>query len=103
MANDGRAGHDLVVEDAGGSEVAATEVLAPGGAGTLEVTLEPGEYAFSCSVGDHRGMGMELLVTVVRRRGARLRRGTGRRSRPRPAGRLARRGQPTSSRRRSRR
>jgi plastocyanin len=65
VANDGRASHDLVVEDAGGSEVAATEILTPGGSGTLEVTLEPGEYAFYCSVGNHRGMGMELVVTVV--------------------------------------
>ncbi len=65
VTNDGRAGHDLVVADAGGSDVAATEVLAPGASGTVEVALEPGEYSFYCSVGNHRGMGMELVVTVV--------------------------------------
>ncbi len=65
VTNEGRASHDLVIADAGGGDVAASEVLAPGASGTVEVTLEPGEYAFYCSVGSHRGMGMELVVTVV--------------------------------------
>ena len=65
VANDGDATHDLVIEDAGGNEVAASEVIAPGGSGTVEVDLEPGEYVFYCSVGNHRGMGMEVAVTVV--------------------------------------
>ena len=65
VANEGGATHDLVVEDADGNDVAATEAIPPGGSGTVEVTLEPGEYAFYCSVGNHRGMGMEVTVTVV--------------------------------------
>ncbi len=65
VTNEGRASHDLVIAEAGGDDVAASEVLAPGASGTVEVTLEPGEYAFYCSVGSHRGMGMELVVTVV--------------------------------------
>ncbi|MDT0276588.1 cupredoxin domain-containing protein [Blastococcus goldschmidtiae] len=63
VTNDGGASHDLVVER-DGEDVAATEVLSPGGSETLAVTLEPGEYVFYCSVGTHRSMGMEITVTV---------------------------------------
>jgi len=63
VTNDGDASHDLVVEQ-DGEDVAATEVLSPGGSETLAVTLEPGEYVFYCSVGSHRSMGMEITVTV---------------------------------------
>jgi uncharacterized cupredoxin-like copper-binding protein len=65
VTNDGSASHDLVIEDADGSEVAASEVMSPGQSGTLEVDLAAGEYVFYCSVGNHRGMGMEIAVTVV--------------------------------------
>jgi plastocyanin len=64
VTNDGGASHDLVVER-DGEDVAATEILSPGGSETLAVTLEPGEYVFYCSVGAHRGMGMEITVTVT--------------------------------------
>jgi uncharacterized cupredoxin-like copper-binding protein len=65
VANEGTASHDLVVEDASGMEVAASELIAPGQSGAVEVTLQPGEYVFYCSVGNHRDMGMEVSVTVV--------------------------------------
>jgi plastocyanin len=65
VANDGGASHDLVVEGPDGEDVAASDILAPGESGTVEVVLEPGEYVFYCSVGTHRAMGMELVVTVV--------------------------------------
>jgi plastocyanin len=65
VANDGRANHDLVVER-DGNDVAGTDgVITPGGTGTFTVTLEPGEYVFYCSVGNHRTMGMELTVQVT--------------------------------------
>ena len=63
--NEGGASHDLVVEGPDGADVAATEILAPGASGSVEVTLEPGEYVFYCSVGNHRSMGMEVEVTVT--------------------------------------
>ena len=65
VANEGDATHDLVIEDAGGNEVAASEVIAPGQSGTVEVSLQPGEYVFYCSIGNHREMGMEVAVTVT--------------------------------------
>ncbi|HEX2075799.1 MAG TPA: hypothetical protein VHF92_18640 [Geodermatophilus sp.] len=65
VVNRGLATHDLVIER-NGVDVAASPAIAPRGASTtLTVTLEPGEYVFYCSVGDHRGRwGMELAVTV---------------------------------------
>lgn len=64
VTNDGGASHDLVIER-DGEDIAATEILSPGGSATLAVTLEPGEYVFYCSVGTHRSMGMEITVTVT--------------------------------------
>jgi plastocyanin len=63
VANDGSATHDLVVER-DGDDVAGTDKIAPGDSATLSVTLEPGEYVFYCSIGNHRAMGMELTVQV---------------------------------------
>jgi uncharacterized cupredoxin-like copper-binding protein len=64
VVNEGSATHDFVVER-DGSEVAATETIAPGTSTTLTVDLEPGEYVVYCSVGNHRAMGMEVTVTVT--------------------------------------
>lgn len=64
VTNQGQASHDLVVESADGKDLAATEILPPGKSGTVEVDLPPGEYVVYCSVGNHRGIGMELEVTV---------------------------------------
>ena len=64
VVNDGGASHDLVVER-DGEDVAESEMIAPGESGTVEVTLEPGEYVFYCSVGNHRAMGMEITVEVT--------------------------------------
>lgn len=65
VTNDGDATHDLVIEDAGGAEVAASQAIPPGQSGTVEVSLQPGEYVFYCSIGNHREMGMEVAVTVT--------------------------------------
>jgi uncharacterized cupredoxin-like copper-binding protein len=65
VTNKGASPHNFVVEDAAGMEVAASEVIAPGQSGTVEVTLQPGKYVFYCAVDGHRYMGMETQVTVV--------------------------------------
>jgi len=64
VVNDGSATHDFVVERDGG-DVAATDTIAPGASTSLTVDLEPGEYVFYCSVGNHREMGMEVTVMVT--------------------------------------
>ncbi len=64
FVNDGGASHDVRVEQ-DGEDIAQSEVIPPGETTTFTVALEPGEYVFYCSVGNHRGMGMELPVTVV--------------------------------------
>ncbi|MGY1723549.1 cupredoxin domain-containing protein [Blastococcus sp. SYSU DS0533] len=64
VSNEGDASHDFVVER-DGEDVTATAVLQPGQSETLTVELEPGSYVFYCSVGNHRGMGMEVSVEVA--------------------------------------
>jgi uncharacterized cupredoxin-like copper-binding protein len=64
VVNGGSATHDFAVER-DGSDVAVTDTIAPGSSTTLTVDLEPGEYVFYCSVGNHRAMGMEVTVTVT--------------------------------------
>jgi plastocyanin len=55
--------HDVAIEDSGGKEVGATEVIGEGSDSTV-VDLEPGDYTFFCSVPGHREAGMEGELTV---------------------------------------
>ena len=64
LTNNGSATHDLVVER-DGEDVGGTDQIGPGESSTVTVSLEPGEYVFYCSVGNHRSMGMEVTVTVT--------------------------------------
>ncbi|SEP15510.1 cupredoxin domain-containing protein [Trujillonella endophytica] len=64
LTNEGSGTHDLVVER-DGADVGGTDTIGPGQTTSLTVTLEPGEYVFYCSVGNHRAMGMEVTVTVT--------------------------------------
>ena len=63
VVNDGNATHDLVVEQ-GGNDIAKSDSIGPGDTATLTVDLQPGQYVFYCSIGNHRSMGMEKTVTV---------------------------------------
>lgn len=64
LVNGGGATHNLTVER-DGADVAGTDAIDPGQETTLTVTLEPGEYVFYCSIGNHRAMGMEVTVVVT--------------------------------------
>ena len=64
VVNSGSATHNFVVER-DGADVAATESISPGSSTTLTLDLEPGEYVFYCSIGNHRQMGMEVTVMVT--------------------------------------
>lgn len=55
--------HDVAIEDSGGEEVGATEVIGEGSDST-EVDLKPGKYTFFCTVPGHREAGMEGTLTV---------------------------------------
>lgn len=55
--------HDVIIEDADGTDVGGTEVITNASdSATLE--LEPGDYTFYCSVPGHRDAGMEGPLTV---------------------------------------
>jgi uncharacterized cupredoxin-like copper-binding protein len=63
VSNTGAETHGFEVEGQGIEEELEGE-LQPGDSGTLEVDLEPGTYTIYCPVNGHRGLGMELSVTV---------------------------------------
>ena len=54
--------HNVAIEGAGVQEVG--NVVQPGDVSEVTATLEPGEYTFYCSVGQHRANGMEGTLTV---------------------------------------
>jgi plastocyanin len=56
-------GHDVVIEDSGGNEVARTDVIT-GTTTTTNADLKAGSYTFFCSVDGHREAGMEGTLTV---------------------------------------
>jgi plastocyanin len=56
-------GHDVVVEDDSGNELARTDVIS-GDTTTAEGEFEAGDYTFYCSVAGHREAGMEGTLTV---------------------------------------
>ena len=55
--------HDVRVEDAAGNDIGGTSQFTDGEE-SVTLDLEPGEYAFFCSVGGHRAAGMEGVLTV---------------------------------------
>ena len=61
--NQAQLGHDVVIEDADGNEIARTDVVTAGTA-TATADLQPGTYTFFCSVDGHRAAGMEGTLTV---------------------------------------
>ena len=56
-------GHDVVIEDDGGNEVARTDVIT-GDSTSTTADLQAGTYTFFCSVDSHRAEGMEGTLTV---------------------------------------
>ena len=61
--NPSSVGHDVVIEDSDGNEVARTDVIT-GTTTTATADLQPGSYTFFCSVDGHRDEGMEGTLTV---------------------------------------
>ncbi|MDQ5895816.1 MAG: hypothetical protein QG596_2077 [Actinomycetota bacterium] len=63
FTNDSPVGHDVVVEDADGNEVASTPVIT-GDSAIAEFDAKPGEYTFYCSLPGHEEAGMKGTLTV---------------------------------------
>lgn len=63
LTNESSTPHDVVIEDAGGSDLTATDEITEDTASTT-ATLESGDYTFYCSVDAHREAGMEGPLTV---------------------------------------
>lgn len=63
FTNDSPVPHDVVIDDAKGNEVGATEVIT-GSSASTEFSVKPGEYTFFCSVPGHEAGGMKGTLTV---------------------------------------
>ena len=63
LKNDGSLAHDIrVLND--GKALGGTQPFPPGKSESATVRLEPGEYEFICTVGDHAELGMKGKLTV---------------------------------------
>jgi hypothetical protein len=68
LVNFGEDPHDLRMERLGGGRLWKTPLVYPGAYYDLNATLVPGRYRLWCSVGNHRELGMETVLTVVARK-----------------------------------
>ncbi|MEK7122524.1 MAG: cupredoxin domain-containing protein, partial [Patescibacteria group bacterium] len=60
--NTGTASHNMYILERG----IGTPIIAPGETAVLDVDpLEPGIYTLYCSVGNHRGQGMEAFIRAL--------------------------------------
>jgi len=64
VRNEGRNSHSLKIVGQGVDELLAAPVP-PHGTGTLQVTLQAGEYTVYCPVGRHASKGMTLKLVVT--------------------------------------
>lgn len=62
--NNGHVAHSLEVDGPGVSDQRIPGTIAPGSSKTLTVTLKAGTYEIYCPVDGHKGLGMDLHVTV---------------------------------------
>jgi plastocyanin len=67
LVNFGEDPHDLRLERIGGGRVWKTPLVYPGAYYDLEAKLVPGRYRLWCSVANHRKLGMQAVLTVVKR------------------------------------
>jgi uncharacterized cupredoxin-like copper-binding protein len=67
LVNFGEDPHDLRLERVGGGRVWKTPLVYPGAYYDLEAKLVPGRYRLWCSVANHRKLGMQAMLTVVKR------------------------------------
>jgi plastocyanin len=67
LRNAGEDAHDLVLSRADGAKVLVRWPEAqPGAVVDRPVTLKPGRYLFTCTVANHRALGMRAILVVTR-------------------------------------
>lgn len=64
ITNSGQFKHSLVI-DGPGVDQQKSDLVSPGGSGSLTVTLAPGTYDVYCGVPTHKGKGMDVSITVT--------------------------------------
>ena len=64
LVNFGEDPHDLRLQRIGGTRVYRTPQVLPGDHHDLSLTLQPGRYRVWCSIGNHRKLGMQAVLTV---------------------------------------
>lgn len=62
--NAGKVPHDLAIQGPGVPANDVTPTIAPGGDGTLKVTLKTGSYTLYCAVPGHKQLGMVAKLSV---------------------------------------
>jgi len=64
LANFGEDPHDLRIQRIGARHVGGTPEVQPGDYYDLSLRLRPGRYRLWCSIGNHRRLGMQAVLTV---------------------------------------
>lgn len=64
IRNEGNKTHSFKIEGPGIDQI-LSPFAKPQGTGTLEVTLQPGEYKIYCPLGSHARKGMTMTLTVT--------------------------------------
>ncbi len=66
LVNNGATGHDLVIQDSSGKQIAKSSLVDPGKAVILDVSgLSAGTYDFFCDILDHKDLGMVGKLNVT--------------------------------------
>jgi len=68
VRNEGQKNHSFRIEGPGIEEMLATSVK-PHATGSLQVTLQPGEYKVYCPMGSHAAKGMTTTLVVTAKQG----------------------------------
>jgi uncharacterized cupredoxin-like copper-binding protein len=68
VSNEGKKTHSFKIEGPGIDELLSAPVK-PRTAGSLQVTLQPGEYKVYCPVGSHESKGMTMKLAVTAKQG----------------------------------
>lgn len=63
VSNKGTVAHSLEIQGQGFDQQLSSQ-LQPGQSGSLQVTLKPGSYMVFCPVDGHKGLGMDVNLTV---------------------------------------